>query len=111
VPLDDGDVAEGRPAEVAVSAGDGTGRVDVTGDLDLAGVAAVRDRLLAALRAPGAVVLDLTGLTALSSSGLGLLLEAARSRAGDRPADVRLPESGPVRRLLDLTGLADALRS
>ncbi len=101
---------EGRPAEVIATVRDGDRCVEVTGDLDLAGVAAVRDHLLAAVVVSGPVVLDLTRLGSLSSSGLGLLLEAARARPDDSPADVLLPEAGPVRRLLDLTGLAEALR-
>ena len=71
-------------------------------------MASVRGTLLAELRGPGSVVLDLTGLTSLSSSGLGLLLEAVRARVGEPAAEVLLPGRGPVRRLLDLTGLAGA---
>jgi anti-anti-sigma factor len=104
-----GAAPEDRPAELTVTAQNGARCIEVTGDLDLAGVAAVRDRLLAAVGVPGPLVLDLTGLGALSSSGLGLLLEAARARPVDVPADVLLPEDGPARRLLDLTGLTDAL--
>jgi anti-anti-sigma factor len=107
---DDRGDSPGRSAAVTVAPRDGARCIALTGELDLAGVAAVRRDLLAALAAPGPTILDLTGLTALSSSGLGLLLEAARSRA-DTPADVVLPSSGPVRRLLDLTGLAGVLRS
>jgi anti-anti-sigma factor len=105
-----GSAPEDRPAEVTVAARNGHRCIEVTGDLDLAGAAAVRDRLLAAVGVPGPLVLDLTGLGALSSSGLGLLLEAARVRPVDVPADVLLPEGGPARRLLDLTGLTDSLR-
>jgi anti-anti-sigma factor len=95
---------------VAVTARNGDRCIEVTGDLDLGGVAAVRDRLLAAVAEPGPLVLDLTRLGALSSSGLGLLLEAARVRPDDAPAGVLLPEGGTARRLLDLTGLTDSLR-
>jgi anti-anti-sigma factor len=98
---------EGRAAAVTVTDQDGERCVALFGDLDLAGVSAVRGTLLAEVRAPATVVLDLTGLTALSSSGLGLLLEAVRSRGS--AVRVQLPESGPIRRLLDLTGMAAAL--
>ena len=102
--------SDGCPAEVTLSTQDRVRRVGLRGNLDLAGVAAVRRELLSAVAAPGSVVLDLRGLGSLSSSGLGLLLEAARARPDGTPADVLLPDGGPVRRLLDLTGLADALR-
>jgi anti-anti-sigma factor len=106
----DGAVPEDRPARVTVTVRDGDRCAELTGDLDLAGVAAVRGSLLAAVAAPGPMALDLRSLDSLSSSGLGLLLEAARARPADLPVEVLLPEAGPVRRLLDLTGLADALR-
>jgi anti-anti-sigma factor len=98
------------PAALVVSLHRGGRRVELTGDLDLAGVVAVRDRLLAAL-APGgpAVTLDLGRLGALSSSGLGLLLEAARRRESGLDLAVLLPASGPARRLLDMTGLTETL--
>jgi anti-anti-sigma factor len=52
-----------------------------------------------------AVVLDLTGLTFIDSTGLGLIAEAAKRAAGRLSVipDVR------TRRLLDLTGMTDQL--
>jgi anti-anti-sigma factor len=102
---------DGQPAAVVVSSARNGRCVEVTGDLDLAGVVAVRDRLLAAL-SPGAepVTLDLTGLGSLASSGLGLLLEAARRHEAGVRLEVLLPDGGPARRLLDMTGLTSALR-
>ena len=81
----------------------------LTGDLDLAGVDAVREQLLGALAAAGPVVLDLRGLASVASSGLGLLLEATAQRGEGSPADLLLPETGTVRRALELTGLIEAL--
>jgi anti-anti-sigma factor len=112
VPADDrpGAATDDDAAVVVVTARDGGRCVEVTGNLDLTGVAAVRDDLLAALAAPEPAALDLTRLSSLSSSGLGLLLEAVHGNPAGRPAEVLLPRTGPVRRVLDLTGLADALR-
>ena len=101
--------AESRPAALQVSGEDDVRCLLLSGDLDLAGVQALRARLLEQVSAPGSVVLDLTGLTSLSSSGLGLLLEATKERDGGF-REVLLPTDGPVRLLLDLTGLADALQ-
>ncbi len=100
--------AEG-PARVAVTERAAFRCIELSGDLDLDGVGRVRPTLIAALAGRGPVVLDLTGLTSLSSSGLGLLLEVTRpGPGGDAPRAV-LPESGPVRRLLDMTGVGAEL--
>ncbi|HEX2075930.1 MAG TPA: SpoIIE family protein phosphatase [Geodermatophilus sp.] len=101
-----------RRASVQFSERDGVRCIEIVGDLDLAGVAAVRDVLLDRLPGEGRPTrLDLSRLGHLSSVGLALLQEVAR-RAGERgPVDVVLPSAGPARRILDLTGLADAFRS
>ena len=70
---------------------------------------AAADALVEALAGPGPVVLELTGLTSLSSSGLGLLLEVTRAGPGRTAPRTVLPGSGPVRRLLDMTGVGAAL--
>jgi anti-anti-sigma factor len=94
------------PAEVRVSEADAGRCVQVRGDLDLAGAAAVRERLLAAVAERG-TTLDLTAVGTLSSVGMGLLVEAV---GGARPPlRVLLPTTGPARRALDLTGLTPLL--
>jgi PAS domain S-box-containing protein len=98
--------AAGRPADVIVSETDGRRRVRLSGEFDLAGVLAVRDRLLTAV-AGAAVVLDLGEVDALLSVGMGLLLEAVE--AAGPGLEVVLPAAGPVRRALDLTGLTPLL--
>ncbi|QFZ24222.1 PAS domain S-box protein [Saccharothrix syringae] len=83
-------------------------RVRLTGDLDLDTVRGLRAPLLA--RVGGAdhrpVVLDLTDLRYLSSSGIALLLDAAASaaRAG-RALTVVVAEGSPPARVLDIAGL------
>jgi hypothetical protein len=83
--------------------------VQLLGDLDLAGVAAVRGPLLAALTEGSADggTLDLTAVTTLSSVGMGLLVEVVGAAAA--PYRVLLPPGGPARRALDLTGLTPVL--
>jgi anti-anti-sigma factor len=97
---------DGGAAEVRVSRADGVRCVQVLGDLDLAGVTAVREPLLAAL-AEEEATLDLTGVAALCSIGLGLLVEVVRTAPS--PLRVLLPAAGPARRALDLTGLTPLL--
>ena len=83
---------------------DGTSRVIVTGEVDLAVeepfVAEVDS--VAARDGGSAVVLDLSGVTFLDSSGVRALIRL-RQRHGER---LRLGElSTPVRRVLEITGL------
>jgi anti-anti-sigma factor len=99
------------PPEFSVSVGrsGATVRLAVAGELDLATAPLLADHL-AAVGAPGAdVVLDLAGLTFLDSSGVTLLLGAARRAARDGWAlrVAGLPEH--ARRVLELCGVLDAV--
>jgi anti-anti-sigma factor len=79
------------------------------GELDIGTVGGVRHKV-AALRARGfsRVVLDLRGATFVDSCTIHLLFELESAAATDGFAfEVRLGETGPARRLLDLTRLAD----
>jgi anti-anti-sigma factor len=84
---------------------DGTSRVVVTGEVDLAveePFVAEVDSVAAARDGGTAVVLDLRGVTFLDSSGVRALIRL-RQRHGER---LRLGElSTPVRRVLEITGL------
>jgi PAS domain S-box-containing protein len=99
-----------RPAALGVTDLPGRRTLSLTGDLDLAGTAAVRERLLAALADPRPATVDLARLGYVTSVGAGLLLEVALRAAGHGDVDVVLPGGGPARHLLDLTGLTAALR-
>jgi PAS domain S-box-containing protein len=97
-------VEPARPASLRAWTDDGGRRIELAGDLDLAGVAAVREPLLAALAAArGSVRLDLTALDYLASAGIGLLAEALDGAPG--PVEVLSPAAGPVRAALDLVRL------
>jgi anti-anti-sigma factor len=79
--------------------------VEVIGDLDLAGVQAVRAGLLERVRA-GTVTVDLRGTAYLASAGVALMAEADRVArgAGHRLHLVAHP-GGAVRRMLELAGI------
>jgi anti-sigma B factor antagonist len=76
--------------------------LQVIGDIDLVSTDYLRTELLSAVE-HGTVVLDLDGVAFCDSSGLRVLLEAAR-RAKTYGAAFRLAApTAPVERLLDLT--------
>jgi anti-anti-sigma factor len=84
-------------------------RLALHGDLDLSGIDHVREPLEAALapaRPAEPVVLDLTGVGYLPSAGIGMLVDlAGDARARGVVLRVERPETGPVARVLALTGL------
>jgi anti-sigma B factor antagonist len=92
------------PFEVTVQRHDAVATVVVDGELDLATV----PRLSPTLAEHGdarLLVLDLTALTFIDSTGVRALIEANRSCAGSGSRLVVLAGDGPVRRLLDLCEL------
>jgi anti-anti-sigma factor len=87
---------------------DGKAVVALCGQLDLAGTPGAGSHLIVAVAACGpSVIVDLTGLTGLSNSGLLMLLRVrtwALRNGGDLP--LAAPQR-PVRRVLEASGLID----
>jgi anti-sigma B factor antagonist len=96
--------------EVASSASDGTVTVTLRGELDLASVGALQERLTAVEQdAPSLIVLDLSDLSFIDSSGLRVLLLAdGRAREDDREL-VLTHSSDAVQRVFEMTGTRDLL--
>ena len=94
---------------VVAATGDDATTVLVTGDVDLA----TSPRLARCLEDhDGAtrLVVDLTGVRFLDSSGMAVLVRAARrARKAGRGLVLRPPEDPGVRRALDVAGLLAAL--
>ena len=92
------------PLEVTVQRDDELATILVSGELDLATVP-----LLSAAVAEhddaGLLVLDLTAVTFIDSTGVRVLIEADRACAGSGSRLVVLAVDGPVRRVLDLCEL------
>ena len=82
---------------------DGKGVLKIDGDIDMAAGPVLRKAMLEQ-EEQGDVVLDLSGVSFIDSSGLRTLLDAAR-RAEEREGTLTLRKAGPeVRRLLEITG-------
>jgi anti-anti-sigma factor len=95
---------------IASQADNDVGRLSLAGEFDLAGIEqfeAAIDRL--ELDAPQTIVIDLSALTFMDSSGLRALVMADQRarREGRRLAIV--PGPPPVRRVFEITQLTDRL--
>ncbi len=88
-----------------------THTISLTGEMDIANVGSVEQELLRAEATDAAaIVLDLSGLTFIDSTGIRMLLMAdGRSRANGIRLVLRRPHAS-VLRVLRLTGLEDRLR-
>jgi anti-sigma B factor antagonist len=96
------DVKEGRE--------DGAQALELVGELDVASAPALRERLAeVATRGVGPLVIDLSALNFIDSTGLSVLLNAKRrlTRRGRGFAVVCPP--GHVHRILEVTQLLEAL--
>lgn len=101
----DADDGEGL-ASISRSAGqDGAIVLAVQGELDVSSVVDVRPAVTTAVAEnPAQIVFDLAGLRFMDSSGLAILLVAAKS------VPVRLRNPSPaIMRLVELTGLSEVL--
>lgn len=80
------------------------GVIRLAGELDMSTVPALDPVLEAAVERGGPVLLDLTELSFLDSSGIHALMKAARSLGG-RGCLILHGEQGRVGRVLDLVGI------
>ena len=84
---------------------DGAIVVQLTGELDLYNAHAVRDALFAvAAGRPDRVVVDLSAVTFIDSTGLGVLIEA-RTKLTNRRAFLLAAPGLETRRALEISGL------
>ena len=81
--------------------------VYLRGELDLANAERLKDALIEAGRST--VVVDLSDLTFTDSSGIAALLAARRTITADGSGFVLRGASGVVRRVFEITGLAQLL--
>lgn len=101
-------VTEGTGVAVNTAAdADGTVTVTVSGELDISNADDLRHQLAAITDAsPPRVVFDLGELSFVDSSGIAVLVQVANSAS-----QVEVARASPVvRRILEVTGLADHFR-
>jgi anti-sigma B factor antagonist len=110
--MERGESQTGRPAfEVRTVEEEGHWRLVLSGELDLASAERLEEAIHRAEEVPGrSLVLDLSDLRFIDSTGLHVLLQAhARSRKNGRRLSVRKSKHEAVIRLLDLTSTAEIL--
>lgn len=92
--------------EVEEARRDGVPVVSVRGEVDVATAPALREALDSAVDGgPGTVVADLTGVTFIDSTGLGVLI-GARKRCLDDGGEFRVVVSEPrILKVFEITGL------
>ena len=84
--------------------------IALRGELDLTGAPRIEEHVQSALlNSDGAFVLDLSELAFMDSSGVNALLRARSLLGRERRDLVLICPPGPVRRVLDVIGVADML--
>ncbi|MDQ3826369.1 MAG: STAS domain-containing protein [Actinomycetota bacterium] len=93
-------------ARVKTSAHDGSVRIYLSGEIDLANATAIEEQIRDAITPhPHAVSLDLGGLTYMDSAGIRVLYRiASRLHALQIILELIAPLDSPTRRLIELSG-------
>ena len=96
----------------AIEEHDGTSVVRVSGELDVYTAVALRATLDGlAVGDTGRLVVDLTGLGFMDSSGLGVLIATKKRVESTNGSFAVVSDGGPVMRLLSVTGLVHVLNT
>ena len=93
-------------ARVDTRAEDGSMHITLSGEIDLANAATVEDEIREAVsHQPSAVLVDLTDLTYMDSTGIRILLAlATRLKPLRIMLELIVPLDSPTRRLIELSG-------
>jgi anti-sigma B factor antagonist len=98
------------PFTIAESQHDGLIELALSGEIDLASVPAIRDRVSARLADSDAgIVIDLTEVTFIDSSGIGALITCQRMATAAARTYRVVNAQGRVADVLDLTGVMQLL--
>lgn len=82
--------------------------VALAGELDLSTIPRMESPLLEQIQQRSAVLVDLTELSFIDSSGIGVLINAFRESNGV-PMHVLVGEGSQVERVFQIAGIADAM--
>jgi anti-sigma B factor antagonist len=85
----------------------GSSVVALAGELDLSTIPRMEPALLEQIRQRTAVLVDLTGLSFIDSSGIGVLIQAFRESNGN-PMHVVVGPGSQVEQVFQITGVNDA---
>lgn len=99
-----------EPLEITETVEDHSQVLSVSGELDISTARILDGRLRALLQDHRRVVLDLSGLSFIDSSGLAVLIAAARAAESDGGAFAVRAVSPVALRVLELSGVADRLK-
>jgi anti-anti-sigma factor len=100
-----------RMAKVAAADIEEARIVRVTGEIDLSNAAELLDEIGDAVRSgAAAIIVDLSGVTFLDSSGIAMLFRL-RQRLAHSRQELRLvvPGDSPIRRVLDITRMGELI--
>jgi anti-sigma B factor antagonist len=87
------------------SVGAQTSVVSLAGELDLSTVPIIEGALFEQLRTDSGVIMDLTQLSFIDSSGIGLLIKAFRAVDGDGKLHMVIAPGSQAERVFQLTGV------
>ncbi len=106
----EGGAANGQLLTVHVeAAGPDASVVSLAGELDLSTIPTIEGRLFEQLRSHPGVVVDLTRLSFIDSSGIGLLIKAFRTVNGTGQLHTVIAPGSQVERVFRLAGIDRAL--
>jgi anti-anti-sigma factor len=91
------------------AAGEDAHVIELIGELDLSMIPKLETPLLRALRASDAVILDLSRVCFIDSSGIGLLIKAHRATDEGGKLHTVIRRGSQVQRVLNLAGIDRAL--
>lgn len=99
------------PLSYSISQGPGYAVVSVAGEIDVSTECKFRDALTSALaRGVLRVVVDLTGVTFMGSTGIGVLMGTHRVLAAEGGSLVLAAPRGEVAQVLSLTGVGEVIQ-
>jgi anti-sigma B factor antagonist len=87
---------------------DGTSVVTIAGELDLSTIPKMQGPLLEQIAQRPGVLVDLSGLSFIDSSGIGVLIQACRNANGT-PMHVLIGPGSQVERIFSITGVSAAM--